>query len=317
MFDVIVTNPPYQLPRGSHPAYMPPLYPAFVFAALQSCARLVSMIIPAKWFGAPTGKRMREAVLAGDHLRTLVDFEDGECTIFPSAAINGGVCYFVHDKHHSGPCEFTSHTRAGPERRTARLASEAGGLVVRSAIGLRILNKVRAHALPPVFVGPWMFFGLQSNFSGYATAPSPAAPVELIRQGPRGFVGLDQLAPRSRAYVDRWKALLPYAGGPEMVLSAPFTVPPGTACTQSFLSIGECNSQAEAEAMCSYLRTRFLRLLVRFCVAAPARAASHFRFVPALPAGRTEPVTDAELYERFGLDAEEIAYIERVIPPRS
>ena len=126
---------------------------------------------------------------------------------------------------------------------------------------------------------------------------------------------------KNTAALDRWKAVISYtsaehAGNPgsdgtKRVLSRSRVLPPPSACTETYLVAGLFDDQEPAQHLLRYLRTRFARFLLSLRVPTQHITRQCFAFVPAMPTDRTW--TDADLYQHFDLDEEEIAHIERTI----
>lgn len=91
-------------------------------------------------------------------------------------------------------------------------------------------------------------------------------------------------------------------------LSKPILAGPGTACTETYLVAGRFSSELEARRFGAYLRTRFVRFLVSLRKSTQHATRDVYSFVPDLP--MNVDWTDARLYERYGLDRDEIAFIE-------
>jgi site-specific DNA-methyltransferase (adenine-specific) len=62
-----------------------------------------------------------------------------------------------------------------------------------------------------------------------------------------------------------------------------------------------------------YLKTRFVRFLLQQIITGQHLSADKFRFVPLQDFSK--PWTDAELYAKYGLTEDEIAFIESMIKP--
>lgn len=90
-------------------------------------------------------------------------------------------------------------------------------------------------------------------------------------------------------------------------------IDPQEVCTHSYLIIGPYNTKDEANNLLSYLKTSFLRFLVYMCVSSIHLTKSTFQFVPIQDLSK--PWTDEELYAKYGLNEEEIAFIESMIRP--
>jgi site-specific DNA-methyltransferase (adenine-specific) len=119
--------------------------------------------------------------------------------------------------------------------------------------------------------------------------------------------------PRNLAWVDQWKVLLGRAYGdrgkfPYKITSAPVVLPPGTACTETYLVIDRFREQNEATRFAAYLATRFVRFLISLRKYTQDVYNERFAFVPRLPMDRDW--TDALLYRKYKLTADEVAFIE-------
>src|SRR3546814_2979373 len=90
---------------------------------------------------------------------------------------------------------------------------------------------------------------------------------------------------------------------------------PGSACTQTYFIAGMFDTREETENYAYYLATKFVRFLVLQRKLTQHVTPDRFRFVPMLDMKRRW--TDAQLYRKFGLTADERDYIERSIKPRS
>ena len=86
---------------------------------------------------------------------------------------------------------------------------------------------------------------------------------------------------------------------------------PNCACTDSYLIIGKFKTQKEADNLRSYLSTKFARFMLLMAVSSINLSKDKFQFVPLQDFSR--PWTDADLYTKYGLTQDEIAYIERLI----
>ena len=88
---------------------------------------------------------------------------------------------------------------------------------------------------------------------------------------------------------------------------------PGDVCTHSYFLIGNWNSRTIAENALSYVKTRFVRFLMLLCVSGFGLSKLVFQFVPMQDFSK--PWTDEELYAKYGLTEDEIAFIESMIKP--
>lgn len=88
---------------------------------------------------------------------------------------------------------------------------------------------------------------------------------------------------------------------------------PDEVCTHSYFIIGNCCNPEEANNIISYLKTKFVRFLVLLSLSAINLSKLVFTFVPMQDFSK--PWTDEELYAKYGLDDEEVAFIESMIKP--
>lgn len=107
--------------------------------------------------------------------------------------------------------------------------------------------------------------------------------------------------------------MIPKAGSdggqrlPDYVLGKPHIAASPSVCTQTFLFFW-LSSEAEALSVESYLRTRFFRFLVSLRKITQDATRSTYTWVPQQTWDRVW--TDEELYESYGLSADEVSFIE-------
>jgi hypothetical protein len=313
-FDVIIGNPPYQLETDGHGNQARPIYHQFVTQAKMLDPRYLVMVTPSRWFSGGMGlNEFRAEMLADKRMSKIVDFPklyEG----FPGVKIRGGISYFVWDREYRGPCEVQTFWDGKPTGPAARRHLDAYDVLVRRNEAIPILEKVRAKGEDTLVnrVSGQKPFGLATNFK--ARTPRNAMQIPVKLHANQRIEWIDRAdVPTNSEWIDDWKVLMTRIQGTSAAietkfLSKPIVVGPGEACTETYLVAGHFKSEAEAINYAAYLRTRFVRFLVSLRKSTQDALRAVYAFVPDLPLDRAW--TDAALYERYGLSAAEIAFIE-------
>lgn len=342
-FDVVIGNPPYQLSDGGGAAgtSAAPIYQLFVEQAKQLEPRFLSMVIPARWFAGGKGlDEFRARMLSDSRTRVIHDYLlVGEA--FPGVAIQGGVLYFLWDKDNPGNCEVVTHYEGKVMSQATRPLLEPGADVfIRYNEAVSILKKVVAleggepnSVLLPEnkqfaeMVSPRRPFGLGSNHKvrsekrkgDLATYWNGGAGFKRIG---KGWVSANEVTD-SGNLTKSWKVFIGKAYGdrggggasrdsfPKAVLAKPFVGEPNSVCTETYLCLGPCESQLEAENICTYIACRFTRFLVMLRKPSQNTSQKVYSFVPMQDFSKTW--TDGKLYQKYGLSEGEIQFIEKTI----
>jgi len=316
---VIVGNPPYQMDMGETSDV--PLYDRFVEEAIALNPRYISMIIPSRWMQGGKGlDDFRSEMLADKRLSKLVDFAQ-MTMVFPDAVdFEGGVCYFLWDAKHNGQCSFEFHQGTevlGPVNRDL----DEFDVLIRDHRALEILSKVLSKGEPTLLemVSGQTPFGFLTNFKGYRKGEKKPGDVKiyLTESGQRTekWVAEDQVH-KNTNLMKNWKVLVPGAYGergalPARVLGPTLVAGPRTVCSQTYLVVGPVDSKSEAESLETYLQTRFARFLVSLRKISQHAWRNTYTWVPQQTWDR--PWTDVELYSKYGINADEQAYIEAMV----
>lgn len=326
-FDVIIGNPPYQLnDGGGEGASATPLYHLFVEQAKALDPKQLLMVIPARWYSGGKGlDEFRGAMLGDDRLAEIHDFPETDL-VFPGVNIRGGVCYFRWAGDHTGPAKITNYRKGGEPITSLRPLLEPGlTTFVRYNDAISILTKVRAKHEETMDsrVQSRNPYGISSNFSQFSTTRSAHAPILLFRSR-RGssdnkevYIAESQIV-SNVGFKDRIKVLVSKAspGGdeyPHAVLGTPIVAPAGSVSTETYLIVDFPSSQVAAENLAGYMQTRFFRFLVSLIKTTQNISKGSFAFVPVQDFSRSW--TDADLYAKYGISDEEIAFIETMVRP--
>lgn len=319
-FDVIIGNPPYQLASDGGTRDIP-IYHRFVDAALTLDPRYVLMITPSRWFAGGLGlDGFRDRMLNDKRLRVLVDYARMDA-VFPGVDFEGGVSYFLWDRDHKGDCEVTHHLSDEVPAQSLRNLGEFD-VFVRNPNALTILRKVLLLKEPSIteIMATNNEFGLVTNFRAYKDTKTRTerVAVHAIRDGRRvvGWMSRKNL-PKGEAFVENWKVLIPKSYGergtiPAQILGPILIASPPSASTQTYVVV-DANSEAEAQAIARYARTRFFRFLLSLRKITQHAAKPVYKWVPQQAWDRMW--TDADFYKKYKLTADEVAFVERMIRP--
>jgi site-specific DNA-methyltransferase (adenine-specific) len=319
-FDVVIGNPPYQMKGGSGGTNDSPIYHLFVEQAKKLEPKFLSMVVPSRWLAGGRGlDAFRKEMLGSHDLVCLVDHPVSS-EVFPGVEVKGGICYFLWEASHQGPCEVT--VVRGDDRKTSTRQLDEFDVFVRDPRAVEILKKV-LHAgeesITEILTADTPF-GLATNFDGFHSKKGDKdISIHYVRSGKRsvGYLRRD-LITKNSDLIKRWKVLVPEAGSdggqriPDSVLGKPLLCSPPSVCTQSFLAF-TVDSKSEAESLESYYRTKFFRFLVSLRKLTQHALRSTYTWVPHQTWDRKW--TDKELYKKYKLTKEEIEYIESMIRP--
>ena len=316
-FDVIIGNPPYQLSDGGFGRSASPIYNRFVEQAKKLNPRYLTMIIPARWFGGGKGlNEFRAKMLNDNHIRKIVDFEDSS-DVFPGVSVAGGICYFIWEQNSTGPCEI-ANMHNGIQAISTRDLNEFNTFI-RHSQAVPIVRKVLAKNEKRMHkqVSSYKPFGLR-------TFVKPQKTGDIILHWQKGegpykrkdiTIGVEM--------IDKWKVISSRSGhehagnpgtdGARRVLAKIEVLPPGTICTETYLVIGSYSNEKKARNLVAYMKTRFFRFMLSLFMYSHSITKDTYTFVPILDMAKRW--TDEQLYKRYGLTKDEIAFIESKIRP--
>ncbi|WP_248893352.1 hypothetical protein [Gardnerella swidsinskii] len=130
-------------------------------------------------------------------------------------------------------------------------------------------------------------------------------------------------------WIDKYKIFVPFSNGasgtlgdkPARMISKPVLGLPGDGITQTFIGFGAFDSQFEAESLLKYIKTKFCRILLAILKVTQGNKSETWEYVPMqdftcasdIDWSKSIDDIDQQLYRKYGLNDEEIAFIEEKV----
>ena len=323
-FDVIVSNPPYQLSDGGAGASAIPIYNKFVEQAQKMKPNYLVMIIPSRWMTGGKGlDHFRNKMINDKHILELHDYADAsDC--FSGVEIKGGVCYFLWDRNNEGPCEIFYYKKDIIEKSNRFLVEPGDNIFIRRKIMVDIKKKVWNKDTKSFIniVSARRPYGLSGDvFKDPGKYGLPKMSTNSISGGYR-LLGLDG---SKRAYrylpktypipkkdmLNNYKIFITRNWGSGDLSDIPSEITkagPGELCTETFIQIGPFESEKEQNNALAYMKTKFFRTMVAIRKQDQGASRAVYHYVPMQDFAKTW--TDEDLYKKYKLSDEEITFIE-------
>jgi len=339
-FDVIVGNPPYQenISSSSNNASLSKqLFPDFVKISIKLNADYLSLITPSRWFtGDAQDKsflKLRGYIKENNHIVKIVNYPNSG-SIFPNVLISGGINYFLYSPKHNGNVEFTEFYNEVNNITTNRPLFEEGlDIILSSSKNYKIIQKIKKDnfiSMTTITQG--------RNAFGIVGKDANEVSVTTIQ---KGFYELRCRYEEIR-YVDKkfitknldiaknWKIFISKGNGGAglltdnnevSVLGKPYLGKPFSVCTDSLIPIGCFESEFEANALISYIKTKFFRYVVGLLKVSQNVSQNVYQFVPLqnftsksdIDWNKSNSNIDQQLYKKYKLTKDEIEMIESKI----
>lgn len=331
-FNAIVGNPPYQEMTGVETSQSIPLYDKFTILAKKLSPSYFSLIMPSRWYAGGIGlEQFRDEMLNDTHLQVLFDYQSAsDC--FSNVNIGGGLCYFLWNKKHNAECEVHNIHRF-ENNVTHRYLNEFPILVkYNNAIG--ILHKVKTDEVNNLgsIVSPISPFAIPTTLRGKKDYSSVEC-IKLYSSRDVTYISPSQIT-KGMELIDKYKVLLSQLipgragevasdGTHPVFATTTKVIGRNEVCTHSYIVIGAFDAKETADNLLTYLKTKFLRLLVYTTLSSIHLTKKSFRFVPLqdftsgsdIDWSKSIPEIDQQLYAKYNLSSDEIAFIEKMIKP--
>lgn len=347
-FDAIVGNPPYQERSiGDNKGYTPPIYDKFLDVAYALSEHVV-MIHPARFLfnAGSTPKEWNKKMLESNNIR-LISYESDATKVFSETSITGGVAITVYDKSKQvSPIGiYVPYEELNSIRK--KVVDYEGFTSISSIMSGRtpylftdVFHRENPNAIKLLSNGH--MYDVSSNaflaLKNVFMREKPMNHSDYFRilgrlNGTRAYCWIKKSYVRGRLpeYVNTWKVFLPKANGasgmlgeePARIISKPAVGNPDDIATDTFICVGSFTDEAQAKALYKYLNGRFSRILLGILKVTQDNTSDKWAYVPLqdfsdhsdIDWTLTIPEVDKQLYEKYGLTAEEIDFIESKIAP--
>lgn len=331
-FYAVIGNPPYQESSGGEKKADASIYNFFMDSSYEIADR-AELITPARFLfdNGNTPKAWNRKMLNDKHFKVLSYIEDSSL-VFANTDIKGGVAITYRDTAQT--YEPIVHFAQHAELNTILAKVQKHG---ESSIMEAIYNQSRFNLSALYDDYPQLRDEVSSkgrerrltsgcfNFVCFR-AESSNNPSELRILGKtdnqRAWKYLDgKYIDSSGSNLMGFKVIIPANNGSGELgetIASPVIASPGEGFTQTFISFGNYSDIGEAEAMLKYLKTKLCRTLLGILKITQNGKKPVWKFVPLqdfrsdsdIDWAQSVADIDRQLYAKYGLDDDEIAFIE-------
>lgn len=325
-FDFIIGNPPYQDERQGTSKTALPIYHNFIKASY-SLADVVELITPARFLfnAGRTPKDWNEKMLKDVHLK-VIEYEQNASRIFPNTDIKGGVVITYHDvnKIFEAIETFTVHTEINSVIiKVKHYINENGSFADKMFVASKF-NVDNLFLDFPEYSGHErrMSSNVLSFSCFHETSTNNDVMIYGVYKGKRTKKFIDyKYVDLSDVNIKKFKIVIPKADGNGIFgdrLTNPEILFPNSGFTHSFLGIGGFDEEIEVNNALKYIKTKFSRALLSVLKVTQDMNADKWKYVPLqdftadsdIDWSKSVAEIDKQLYKKYGLDEQEIEFIE-------
>lgn len=334
-FDFIIGNPPYQdeVKDSDNKTFMPSIYNLFMDEAFRISDR-VELIHPARFLfnAGQTPKAWNEKMLEDPHFKVLHYEPDGS-RIFPNTEIKGGIAITYHDTHKDfGAIHiFTKFPELNSILHKVSPYIEQHNFteIMQNQSRFNLDALYHKHPEFQAIIGS---NGKDKRFRNNIFEKVELFSTEKINNDDLSIVGVirnkrqwrffpKEFTDLTQGNLYKWKVIIGAASGAGIfgeTISPPLILEPGQGYTQTYIGVGAFETKENTEHLQSYIKSKFFRTMLGVLKITQHNEIGTFRLVPLqdfTPASdidwsKSIPEIDQQLYAKYGLDAEEIDFIE-------
>lgn len=343
-FDAVVGNPPYQLVNVGDGNGADPVYHLFIDSACSICDR-VTFIHPARFLfnAGKTPKEWNRKMLNNEHYK-VVDYWAESFDVFPTVDVKGGIAVTLYDKSQVFGA-IGVYTAYEELRSIMKKVMQKNFVTFAELVYPRDLyhltemlykenkwaenRQSKGHRYDlgsNVFeVFPELFFDQCPNDSDdYAQIYGRTGSERTVKWIKRKYL-------KTPNNFDSYKVFIPKSNGSGAIgevlstpiVGQPIVGQPIVGHTVTFLSIGKFETVAEATAVLKYIKSKFARTMLGTLKVTQDNPRETWLNVPLqdftvnsdIDWSKSVAEIDQQLYKKYNLSEEEIAFIESMIKP--
>ncbi|WP_286696750.1 Eco57I restriction-modification methylase domain-containing protein [Catenibacterium sp. UBA627] len=345
LFDFAIGNPPYQ--ELSENTSDKPVYDKFMDAAY-SVSDKTELITPARFLfnAGKTPKMWNDKMLHDQHFKVM-HYEEDAAVIFPNTDIKGGVAITYRDTEKEfGAIEvFTNNSckntllhkvikskdfKPVGDIVYAPESYKFTGLMYKEHPEIKTSTIfLKGKEVPLISKGhdydvTSNIFEKLNGIVFFDSKPNDEDDyIQMVgrKNNKRCSMWIKRKYIAEHPNLDRYKILFSKANGSGKygeTIALPIISKPGEGHTQTFISIGSFCTKEEAEAEYKYVQTKFARALLGILKVTQDNKKSVWKYVPIQDFSDKSDIDwsksikdiDLQLYRKYGLSAEEVAFIE-------
>ncbi|MGM9802287.1 MAG: Eco57I restriction-modification methylase domain-containing protein [Candidatus Limisoma sp.] len=333
-FNAVVGNPPYQV-VNERTSDMP-VYHLFIDIAAK-LSKISSLITPARYlFNAGKTPADWNKKILHDTYFNVVKYTANSSDIFPNVDIKGGVAYYIRNEDHDcGPIiTYSSYKELnGILSKVAKIAEESIASIIYAQNKFKLDLLVQKYPNVKQYIGSegkekrltTSIFSLDGVFYESKKSETDIQILGLV-DNKRQWRWIESNLIEEHPNLLKYKVIVPKSNGSGAigeVLSTPLIGEPLIGVTQSFITFGAFNNIDEASACLKYVKTKFARCLLGTLKVTQHNPKETWANVPLqdfteksdIDWSKSVEDIDRQLYAKYRLNDEEIAFIESMIKP--
>ncbi len=333
-FDAVVGNPPYQENfdnRGEQPS----IYHKFIDTS-QQLSNVACLITPARFLSnvGSTPSEFNLRMLKNNHFK-ITEFYQKSADVFPGTDIKGGVAISLFNKNKKYEIidTFTTFSELNSILRKVQnnMSDNLGSLLVSNTSFKYSEVLFKEHPeFSNVLSGGSRRYAASSVFDALASIFYDTKP-----DNNDNYIKLLGRQNNNRVYkyilrryfvphpnLDKYKVLVPSSNGTGAigeVLSTPLIGEPLIGYTETFISFGAFEDKLQAENLLKYVKSKFARTMLGVLKVTQGNKTKHvwskvplqdFTANSDIDWSKSIAEIDQQLYKKYGLNQEEIDFIE-------